>query len=202
MKVLVAFDLEGTLINEEFLVELARAVGKEQEVAKITHDGIQGKIDWTTGLKKRIEILKGIPQAKIEKMANDYTIAKGVREIFTSLQGNGFETAIITGGFKIMADKVAKELGVTNIMANEFIFKDGKLDGVKINVRANKDELLKKLIADTNADYSIAMSDGITDLNMLDAADCGMLIKDHAFKGFKMVLGGLSQGLKEKGTML
>ena len=63
-------------------------------------------------------------------------------------------------------------------------------------------DIIKELIKKVGADYTLALSDGITDLDMLDIADCGMLIKDHAFKGFEMVLNGLSSGLAEKGTRL
>ena len=101
-----------------------------------------------------------------------------------------------------MAEKVCRELNVTHLLCNEFIFKDGKLAGLKPHVRGNKGILIKELIKKVGADYTLALSDGITDLDMLDIADCGMLIKDHAFKGFEMVLNGLSSGLPEKGTRL
>ena len=57
---LAVFDLEGTLVKEEFLVELGRLVGKSKEVKKITKLGLEGKMNWEEGLKKRIEILRGL----------------------------------------------------------------------------------------------------------------------------------------------
>ncbi len=42
---LVVFDLENTLIFNEFLPELAALVEKEAEVAAITRAGIDGRID-------------------------------------------------------------------------------------------------------------------------------------------------------------
>ena len=47
---LAVFDLEGTLVKEEFLVELGRLVGKSKEVKKITKLGLEGKMNWEEGL--------------------------------------------------------------------------------------------------------------------------------------------------------
>jgi phosphoserine phosphatase len=203
MNVLVAFDLEGTIINEEFLGELAEVIGKKKEVYKITRDGQEGKIDWLTGLKKRIDLLRGMDQETIEKLSSKYTIASGVRELFEMLHNSGYKTAIITAGFKIMAEKVAAELKAEYLIANEFIFENGKLQDAIVTVNCNKDIHLKELISKSNSEYTIAMSDGIVDLPMLDAADCGMLIRDHSFKGFKKILQALSSGpISQRGTVI
>ena len=60
---LVVFDLENTLIFNEFLPELATIVGKEAEVAAITRAGIDGRIDWEMGFRARAERLRGLTQA-------------------------------------------------------------------------------------------------------------------------------------------
>ncbi len=43
------FDVEGVLVDGEFLPELARLVGKEEEVRDITMKGIRGEISWEHG---------------------------------------------------------------------------------------------------------------------------------------------------------
>ena len=42
---LAIFDTEGVLIDGEFLPELAKVVGKEEEIWEITKKGISGEID-------------------------------------------------------------------------------------------------------------------------------------------------------------
>ena len=52
------FDVEGVLVDGEFLPELARLVGKEEEVREITLKGIRGEISWEHGLARRIDLVK------------------------------------------------------------------------------------------------------------------------------------------------
>ena len=40
---LAIFDTEGVLIDGEFLPELAKVIGKEDEILEITNKGIKGK---------------------------------------------------------------------------------------------------------------------------------------------------------------
>ena len=47
---LVIFDVEGVLLDEEYLPILAEKLNKEDEIWEITKQGIQGKINWEEGL--------------------------------------------------------------------------------------------------------------------------------------------------------
>ena len=44
----------------------------------------------------------------------------------------------VSGGFTIMTDRLKDALNLDHVYTNELIFKDGKLDGVKINVDSDK----------------------------------------------------------------
>ena len=57
---IVVFDVEGVLVDGEFLPEAARLVGKEKVVSDITAKGISGEINWEQGLRQRIEIIRGV----------------------------------------------------------------------------------------------------------------------------------------------
>ena len=81
-----------------------------------------------------------------------------------------------------------KKLGADYFMFNELLFKNGKLAGCKINVNSNKDEWLKKFAKECKADFVIALGDGENDVNMLKAADCGILIKGRNIHIFKDIL--------------
>ncbi|MBA3286131.1 MAG: phosphoserine phosphatase SerB, partial [Nitrosopumilus sp.] len=59
---LVIFDVEGVLLNAEYLPVLAKLMGpeKEKEIWDITNKGIRGEINWEEGLKQRVHALQGI----------------------------------------------------------------------------------------------------------------------------------------------
>ena len=48
---LVIFDVEGVLLNAEYLPVLAKLLGpkKEEEIWDITNKGIRGEINWEEG---------------------------------------------------------------------------------------------------------------------------------------------------------
>ena len=56
---LAIFDVEGVLLDAEFLPILAEKINKQDEIWAITRQGIEGKINWEEGLKRRIELLRG-----------------------------------------------------------------------------------------------------------------------------------------------
>ena len=59
---LVIFDVEGVLLNAEYLPVLASLFGpeKEKEIWDITNKGIRGEINWEEGLRERVHALRGV----------------------------------------------------------------------------------------------------------------------------------------------
>ena len=64
-QLLVIFDVEGVLYDEEYLPILAEKLNKEDEIWEITKQGIQGKINWEEGLRTRVAALKGLDQENL-----------------------------------------------------------------------------------------------------------------------------------------
>ena len=69
---LAIFDVEGVLYDAEYLPILAEKINKEQEIWDITKKGIQGLINWEEGLKKRVELLKGISFETFKDFKNQW----------------------------------------------------------------------------------------------------------------------------------
>ena len=46
---LVVFDVEGVLLDAEYLPVLAKLIGKEKEIMDITIQGLRGEIPWKEG---------------------------------------------------------------------------------------------------------------------------------------------------------
>ena len=60
-KKLLLADMDSTIIKEESLDELAKQIGKEKEVIRITNEAMNGKIDFKKALLERVAILKDQP---------------------------------------------------------------------------------------------------------------------------------------------
>ena len=62
---LAVFDFDSTLMDGETIEFLAREVGIEQQVKKITDSAMQGELDFFESLTKRVSLLKEIGRAHV-----------------------------------------------------------------------------------------------------------------------------------------
>lgn len=187
-RLLVIFDVEGVLYDEEYLPILAEKLDKEEEIWKITRQGIEGKIDWEEGLRTRVSALKGLDEKTCQEVADDLPIMTGAKEACRILKAAGWKLMAVSGGFTLMMDRLQKELGLDYVYSNELIFKDGKLDGVKINVDSDKSKSAKIKINEwgENREDIVCVVDGANDVKLFDICGLGIayraqdLVKDLA----------------------
>ena len=185
---LALFDVEGVLYDAEYLPILAEKVNKEQEIWDITKKGIQGLINWEEGLKKRVELLKGISYEMCVEVADSLPIMTGAKEACKTLKQAGWKVLAVSGGFTIMTDRLVKELDLDYVFSNQLIFKDGKLDGVEIHVNSDKAKSAKIKIDEWNEkkDDITVIVDGANDIKLFDICGLGIayraqdLVKDLA----------------------
>ena len=96
----------------------------------------------------------------------------------------------VSGGFTIMTNRLKKELGLDHVFSNELLFKDGKLDGVTINVDSDKSRSANIKIREWNEkkeDITVIV-DGANDIKLFDISGLGIgfraqdIVKDLASK--------------------
>ena len=185
---LAIFDVEGVLFDAEYLPILAEKVNKEKEIWEITKQGIQGVIDWEEGLKKRIELLKGLSYEVCKEVADELPIMTGAKGACAALKAAGWKLMAVTGGFTIMTERLQKELDLDHVYSNELIFKDGKLDGVKVNVDSDKAKSANIKVQEwgEKKEDIVVVVDGANDIKLFDICELGIayraqdIVKDLA----------------------
>lgn len=185
---LVIFDVEGVLYDEEYLPILAEKLDKEDEIWKITKQGIQGKINWEEGLRTRVAALKGLDEKTCQEVSDALPIMTGAKEACRALKAAGWKLMAVSGGFSLMMGRLQKELGLDYVFSNELIFKDGKLDGVKISVDSDKSTSAKIKIEEwgEKKEDVVCVVDGANDVRLFDVCGLGIayraqdLVKDLA----------------------
>ncbi len=185
---LAIFDVEGVLYDEEYLPILAEKLNKESEIWEITKQGIQGKINWEEGLRTRVAALKGLDKKTCQDVADSLPIMTGAKEACRVLKEAGWKIMAVSGGFTLMMGRLKEELGLDYVYCNELIFKDGKLDGVKINVDSDKSTSAKIKIQEWGEQKEdiVCVVDGANDVKLFDICGLGIayraqdIVKDLA----------------------
>lgn len=171
---LVIFDVEGVLLNAEYLPVLAQVMGpkKEKEIWDITNAGIRGEINWEEGLRRRVQALTGIPFEDAKKLAEGLPLMPGAKELCVALKKAGWKMIAVSGGFTIITDRLKQDLGIDRIFSNELIFKDGKLDGVTMNVTSDKAAAVRDVIKEwgIRKEDIVVVVDGANDLKLFALA--------------------------------
>lgn len=196
-KRIVVFDLDGTLIEKEIIDEIAKRANVEDIVKKITKDAMDGKIKFKEALKKRVELLKGMPEKILIEMAEDLELNKDTEELIYRLKELGYKIAIISGGFKIFTDKLKEKYPIDYAYANELEVKQGKLTGKikgKIIDAKRKESIMKEIAKQEKISLNdvIAIGDGANDRFMIKGAGLGI-----AFNS-KEILKKFSSGILKR----
>ena len=168
------FDVEGVLLNAEYLPVLSQLMGpeKEEEIWRITKQGIRGEINWEEGLRRRVSALKGISLEDATRIAENLEIMPGAKELCSSLKRAGWRMIAVSGGFSIITDRLKEDLGLDKIFCNELIFENDKLVDLKMNVTSDKAAAVMPTVKDWRVDRSdtVVVVDGANDLSLFDIA--------------------------------
>jgi len=196
---LVAFDMDSTLISTEVIDELARRAGVGEEVAAITEAAMRGELDYRESLRRRLSLIKGLPETELASIAQGLELNEGAERLISILKSLGYKTAIISGGFTFFGNFLAEKLGIEYVFANELEIRDGKVTGEVTGdiIDARKKAECLKLIADRESislEQVIAVGDGANDLPMLAAAGLGI-----AFRAKPLVRKSADQALSSIG---
>eukprot|EP00977_Amphora_coffeiformis_P005565 scaffold1170_cov174-Amphora_coffeaeformis.AAC.49 len=124
----VCFDVDSTVINEEGIDVLADYLGKGVEVAALTKEAMEGGMKFQDALAARLELLQP-SKGSIESCLRDtpLELTDGVEELIKQLKASGKDVYLVSGGFRIMIEPVAKVLHidpVNNVVANTILFDD------------------------------------------------------------------------------
>ncbi len=175
---LVVFDLDNVIIDGEGIDEIGKLINIEDQIAAITEQAMQGDIDFETSIKKRVGLLKGVATEDIKTLANEMPLMKGAEETVSTLKENGFEVAIISGSFDIIADTIKGKLDVDNVFTNSLVEEDGILTGEVTGplVSGSKLDVLSELIEEKGytLDECVAVGDGANDISMIESAKYGI----------------------------
>ena len=179
-KRLVVFDMDSTLIEQEVIDEVARAVGVHDQVSALTGRAMRGEIDFREAFAQRVALLRG---ARLDDLVAQVTptlaLRPGAVELIRVLKKLGYKLAVISGGFSAFVDPIKVKLGLDYAFSNELDVEDGVLTGRvrgQLVNRQRKANLLATVaeVEGIPLDQVMAVGDGANDLAMLERAGLGV----------------------------
>ena len=196
---LVCFDMDSTLIEQEVIVELARAAGVYDQVHEITERAMRGELDFNESFAERVKLLEGLSTEVLDQIAESLTITEGADRLIKTLSALGYRTAILSGGFTYFAHFIKDKLGIDEVHANTLVTKDGFVTGevqTPIVDGERKANLLREIAQKQgiSLEQVIAVGDGANDLPMLSLAGLGV-----AFRAKPLVQQSANQALSNNG---
>jgi len=181
-KMLIA-DMDSTIIANECIDEIAKYVGKYQEVAQITEQAMAGKIKFDQSLLARVSALKAVTK---EQLAEIYTkkiiLNQGAITVGKTMAKYNCHTVLASGGFTFFTSKIKEKIHFKADYANKLKFIGDELSGyvdLPVFGSDSKLEILLKLAKELNLSTNdiIAVGDGANDLPMLSALDSAIAYK-------------------------
>jgi len=173
---MVMFDMDGVLtdivsswkyIHDYFNTSNERSVDEY----------LKGKIDDMEFIRRDASLWKEngkpIKKDKLVEILSDVPLMKGANKIIDFLSNNNIKTAIVSAGLDILANRVAKDLGIDYVLANGIkTDKNGYLNGIGIlGVKLMYKDLAVKSFARKNnipLDRIISIGNSCFDIPMFE----------------------------------
>ncbi len=148
---LVVFDMDGVLadiISSWKYIHDYFGSSNDRSVS----DYLQGKIDDMEFIRRDVELWqidgKPVTRKKLIKILSNVPLMNGAEKCITYLNKNDIKTAIVSAGLNLLAERIAKQLGIDYICANGLkTDKQGYITGVGVlGVKLMyKDEAIRSL---------------------------------------------------------
>lgn len=209
-KKLLLADMDATIVQTETLDELAGFIGKKEETAEITERTMRGELDFSTSLRERVSLLKGLSEDVLRQTMEDTRLSIGAEMLVGGMRQKGAVCVLVSGGFTYFTGAVAKMVGFTQHHGNILEIENGKLKGTVSEPILDKNAKLTYLLQymeqlGLEESETMAIGDGANDLLMLETAGLGIGYKPKPLLVEKLdnliVFGDLTAALYAQGLV-
>jgi phosphoserine phosphatase len=179
-KRLLVADMDSTMITIECIDELADYAGIKAQVAEVTEQAMRGELDFEGALDARVALLKGMDEAVIERCYEErVVIMGGAKALVRTMRANGARSVLVSGGFTVFADRVAREIGFRHAISNTLDIAEGRLSGTVarpiVGAATKRETLLDEAVKlGLDPSQTLAIGDGANDIPMIEAAGLGV----------------------------
>jgi phosphoserine phosphatase len=179
---LVFFDMDGVLLDTVSSWKyIHEQFGTTNERSIMPY--LRGDIDYLEFIRRDVSLWKtngkAVKKTTIQKILYSIPFIKGASECISFLNEHRVQTAIVSAGLDILAEKVAADIGIDYAFANEVkVGSDGRLtgEGVLHVELMHKDKNVKALAKKLHVplDACAAVGNSCFDIPMLEVCGLGI----------------------------
>jgi phosphoserine phosphatase len=181
---LLAMDMDSTLITIECIDELGELAGCKTEIASITAQAMRGELDYPQSLRKRVSLLKDLPESALARIYDErLKLTPGAESLIAKCKQHGVKLLLVSGGFTFFTERLKARLGIDYTVSNRLEVVAGKLSGqllgdiVDAHAKAAKFKAVMQELG-ASREQTVAIGDGANDLKMMALA--GVSVAFHA----------------------
>ncbi|HUC89305.1 MAG TPA: HAD-IB family phosphatase [Patescibacteria group bacterium] len=127
----VLLDLDGTLVDADMSVVIAKIVDKHQEVSQNNHNFHQGITKGLEGLIASINLFKGISLSQIEeRLSGNDCLMPGARALVNFLHENGIISILASGSILPILQHYQQELKLDYVIGSRPRIQDNIIMGI------------------------------------------------------------------------
>lgn len=180
---LIAFDMDGTLIEEDSCWGVIhRHFGTQKAARKNLRAYELREIDYPEFMRRDIALWKPVPTLEqVRRVLTPHRLAPNVERVVGEIHRRGYQTVVITGGLDLLAEEVARRLGIRYVFSNGLAADEkGRLTGegiFRVEPRF-KHEVFAGLVGELGISLQqcVAVGDSKYDANFLKHAGLGVAI--------------------------
>src|SRR5206468_8644688 len=110
---LLAMDMDSTLITIECIDELGDMAGCKTEIAAITAQAMRGELDYPQSLRKRVALLRGLPETSLTRVYEErLRLTPGAEQLIAACKKHGVKLLLVSGGFTFLTERLKQRLGI------------------------------------------------------------------------------------------
>ncbi|MFW9931310.1 MAG: HAD family hydrolase [Candidatus Thorarchaeota archaeon] len=127
---LVVFDLDGTLTtHNSSWWRLHEVFGTQEEGSRYYDEYFAGKISYQEWAELDAGLWKGRFLSEVQRIVDETELMPGAAEVVEELKNRGFKVAILSGGIDILAEQIAKRVGIEYVLVNRISHENGIITG-------------------------------------------------------------------------
>lgn len=176
-------DLDGTLIRNELLIDLAHNLGLGADFEALTYQTIAGSIGFVESLSRRTQLLHGIEVSALSALHHGVIPALGLECWLNWCRHHGISIDIATGNFDTICLSLREVIPFEHYCASQAEIEAGKLTGRLISIVDAGDKAdFCYAVAEAHQlspKALLAIGDGANDIPMLCSVGHACLYHGH-----------------------